>query len=72
MKLLINCSDDFEASVIEGLLLSADIPVHKQYRGIGEAMKVYSGVGRNIDIYVPADRLEEALLLLESDHDLEE
>lgn len=72
MKLLINCSDDFEASVIQGLLSSADIPVHKQYRDIGEAMKFYGGVGRNVDIYVPADRLEEALLLLESSHDLEE
>ncbi|MGI6365946.1 MAG: putative signal transducing protein [Bacillota bacterium] len=72
MKLLINCRDDYEANVIEGLLKVAGIPVHKQYRGIGEAMKFFAGVGQDIDIYVPADRLEEARLLLESSHELDE
>lgn len=72
MKLLINCRDDYEANVIEGLLKVANIPVHKRYRGAGEAMKFYGGVGQNIDIYVPADRLEEARLLLESSQELDE
>lgn len=72
MKLLTNCRDDFEANLIEGLLKSADIPVHKQYRGFGHAMKLYGGVGQDIDIFVPADRLEEAQLLLESSHEVEE
>lgn len=72
MKLLVNCRDDFEASMIEGLLRSADIPVHKQYRGTGHLLKVYSGVGQDIDIFVPEDCYEEAKLLLESSHEMEE
>lgn len=69
MKLLMNCKDDFEAQVIEGLLTSADIPVHRRYRGSGQVLNIYGGVGRDIDIYVPDDRLEEALQLLESSGD---
>lgn len=72
MKLLINCRDDFEAQVIEGLLQSAGIPVHKKYRGAGHALKIYGGVGQDIDIYVPSDRLTEARQLLESDNEIEE
>lgn len=72
MKLLINCRDDFEAQIIEGLLRSAEIPVHKQYQGSGQVLKLYGGMGQNIDIYVPADRLEEARLLLESSHELDD
>lgn len=66
MKLLVNCRDDFEAQCIEGLLTSAGIPVHKQYRGAGQVLKIYGGLGQDVDIYVPADRLEEARQLLES------
>jgi hypothetical protein len=72
MKLLINCKDDFEAQLIEGLLTSAGIPVHKEYRGFGQLLKIYGGLGRDIDIYVPDDRLEEARLLLESHGDWDE
>lgn len=70
-KLLVNCRDDFEAQLIEGLLKSADIPVYRKYRGFGHAHKIYSGVGQDIDIYVPSDRLEEARLLLEATHEEE-
>lgn len=72
MKLLVNCKDDFEAQLIEGLLTSAGIPVHKEYRGTGQILKIYAGLGRDIDIYVPGDRLEEAKLLLESRGDWED
>jgi len=72
MKFLVNCRDDFEAQLIEGLLQSADIPVHKKYRGVGHALKLYGGVGQDIDLYVPADRLEEARRLLESTQEFEE
>jgi len=72
MKLLINCKDDFEAQLIEGLLTSAGIPVHKEYRGSGQLLKIYGGLGRDIDIYVPGDCLEEARLLLETHGDWDE
>lgn len=72
MKLLVNCRDDFEAQIIEGLLKSGGIPVHRKYRGTGQALKIYGGVGQNVDIYVPEERLEEARLLLESSHEFDE
>lgn len=72
MKLLTNCRDDFEAQMVEGLLESADIPVHKKYQGTGHALKIYGGVGQNVDIYVPRDRWQEAKLLLESSHEFKE
>ncbi|MDD2282439.1 MAG: DUF2007 domain-containing protein [Eubacteriales bacterium] len=72
MKLLVNCKDDFEAQLIEGLLTSAGIPVHKEYRGAGQIIKIYGGTGQDIDIYVPDDRLEEARQLLESGSELDD
>jgi hypothetical protein len=72
LKLLVNCRDDFEAHFIEGLLKTANIRVHKQYRGFGHAYKIYSGVGQDVDIFVAADRLEEAQLLLESTHEVDD
>lgn len=65
MKLLINCKDDFEAQLIEGLLTSAGIAVERKYRGAGQILKIYGGLGRDVDIYVPSHRLEEARQLLE-------
>ncbi|HOC06758.1 MAG: DUF2007 domain-containing protein [Bacillota bacterium] len=73
MKLLVNCKDDFEAQLIEGLLKSAGIPVQRKYRGEGHVLKLYGGLGRDVDIYVPGDRLQEAMQLLEHrDEDWEE
>ena len=68
LKLLVNCRDDFEAHFVEGLLKTAGIRAHKQYRGFGHAYKIYSGVGQDVDIYVSSEHLEEAQLLLESTH----
>lgn len=67
-----NCRDDFEAQIIEGLLKSEGIPVHKKYLGAGQALKIYGGTGQNVDIYVPSERLEEARLLLEGSHEFDE
>lgn len=72
MKFLVGCKDDFEAQILEGLLVSAGIPVEKKYRGVGEYLRVFGGVGRDVDLYVPGDRLEEALELLESGFEWDE
>lgn len=72
MKLLVSCKDDFEAQILTGLLVSAGIPVEKKYRGVGEYLRVFGGVGRDVDLYVPDDRLEEATELLASGFDWEE
>lgn len=72
MVFLVSCKDDFEAQILMGLLASANIPVEKKYRGVGQYLKVFGGLGRDVDLYVPDDRLEEALQLLDSDFDWEE
>ena len=72
IKLLVNCKDDYEARLIEGLLATADIPVHREYRGTGLILKVYAGLGRNVDIYVPAGRWQEAQALLQARGDWDE
>ncbi|MTI94170.1 MAG: DUF2007 domain-containing protein [Firmicutes bacterium] len=69
MKLLVNCRDDFEAQMLEDVLKSANIPVHRQYRGFGDAAKIYTGLGQDVDLYVREQNLEEARQLLEAFRD---
>lgn len=64
MKHLVNCKDDYEAQLICGLMAVAGIPVHREYRGAGQLLKIYCGIGRDVDLYVPANRLAEAQELL--------
>lgn len=65
LKHLINCKDDFDAQLVEGLLQSAGIPVQRRYRGAGHAHKIYGGVGLDVDLLVPESRHQEAMTLLE-------
>ncbi len=59
-KFLINCADDFEAGLIMGALEDQGIPTLKKYRGSGDYMRVIGGVGKDVDIYVPAEKLAAA------------
>jgi hypothetical protein len=59
-KFLINCADDFEAGLIMGVLDDKGIPNVKKYRGAGDYMRVIGGVGKDVDIYVPAERFADA------------
>lgn len=59
-KFVVNCADDFEAGLIMGALEEKGIPTLKKYRGAGDYMRVIGGVGKDVDIYVPAEKLAEA------------
>ncbi len=63
--LLVNCADDFEADLIIGILKEEEIIAQKKYRGMGHAMKIYGGMGRDVDIYVPAEKMTEARQILQ-------
>lgn len=63
---LVNCRDDFEAQLIEGILKGANIPVERRYQGGGDMLRVYGGKGLNVDLYVPGEMLEVARALLEA------
>jgi len=62
---LINCRDDFEAQLIEGILKGANIPVERRYQG-GDMLRAYGVKGLNVDLYVPGEMLEVARALLEA------
>ena len=61
-EFLVNCSDDFEASFIQGLLEEKGVPTQIKYRGmgLGHYVKVLGGVGKDVDIYVPQEKMEDA------------
>ena len=63
---LVNCADDFEASLIIGILEGEGITSQTKYKGSGDYMKIIGGVGKNVDIYVPADQHSRATEILAS------
>ena len=63
---LVNCGDEFEASLIIGILTEEGIASQTKYKGSGDYMKIIGGVGKNVDIYVPADQHFRATELLAS------
>lgn len=63
---LVNCADEFEASLIIGILEQEGITSQTKYKGSGDYMKIIGGVGKNVDIYVPADKHSQAMAILAS------
>lgn len=64
VALLATLYDDVSASMYEEILRDADIPFLRRDRGAGGAMRIIMGASLSaIDIYVPADRLDEAQAL---------
>ena len=59
---LTTVKDSFEADIIESKLRSEDIPCVKRYSGAGNFMEIALGSNttQDIEIYVPADLLEDA------------
>ena len=64
-QFLVNCADDFEAGLIMGALEEAGIATIKKYRGTGDSLKAMGGLGKDVDIFVPAGRLEKAREVLD-------
>ena len=64
--LLVSAADGMEAAMLEARLQSAGIPVLCKHRESGGYLDIYMGMSRfGVDLYVPADRLEEARDLLD-------
>lgn len=57
---------DYEADIIIGLLNEENISVVKQYPEAGEFLKVAYGFSHGVDLFVPAESLADALLLLQN------
>jgi hypothetical protein len=65
--LLVNCSDEFEAALIMGALKEEGIPSMTKYRsGSGDYLRIITGVGKDVDILVPAEEYSRAKSILES------
>ena len=65
---LMNCRDEIEAGMIIGVLEEEGIASQTKYRGSGDYLKIITGMGRDVDIYVPEDlvaRAKEILSALE-------
>ena len=70
--LLTTVNDNFEASLIETRLKQNDIPVMLKYRESGAYLSFYMGkTSFGVDIYVPAQLLEEARAQIECPPDEE-
>ncbi len=68
-KFLIGAADEIEAGIIETLLRSSQIPVLKKYREAGAILQIFMGMTSfGIDLYVPANCLEQAEELLQGQH----
>ena len=66
-SLLITVPDEVQATVVESLLRSCDIPAARTYREAGSYVRVFTGGSSfGIDIYVPSYRLDEAQELLDA------
>ena len=65
--LLCSVSNNIEASIVESLLDSHNIPVMKQWRRGGDVMMLYTGAASTgADIYVPSKLLEDAKAILQN------
>lgn len=63
---LISLYNETEADIVMGLLETADIPVVKTYKGMGVLYKVYTGKAGVVDLFVPAEKFEQARDLLDA------
>ena len=64
VALLATLFDEVSVAMYEDILRDADIPFLRRDRGAGGAMRIIMGASLSaVDIYVPADRLDEALSL---------
>ncbi len=64
-KHLLTTRNDIEASLVEGVLAGADIPVAKVKSALGVLLTAVMGPNVEVKLMVPADRYEEAKSLLE-------
>lgn len=72
--LLTSANTPEESLAIEALLRSAQIPYQKRERGAGSSLKIVTGYNMicGTDFYVPAELLEDAQALLETEVEPEE
>jgi len=64
---LVNFEDDREVVIIESLLASCGIPLHRKYKGLGGYFKILTGMSAfGVDLYVPKSQLEAAKEILNS------
>lgn len=57
---------EVEAKIIESLLKEMDISVAKEYPGIGEPMRIYTGISQTgVSLYVPESELDKAKELIQ-------
>lgn len=64
VSLLATLFDEVSVAMYEDILRDADIPYLRRDRGAGGAMRIIMGASLSaVDIYVPADRLDEAQAL---------
>ena len=64
VSLLATLFDEVSVAIYEDILRDADIPYLRRDRGAGGAMRIIMGASLSaVDIYVPADRLDEAQAL---------
>ncbi|HHX13975.1 MAG TPA: hypothetical protein GX726_03355 [Clostridiales bacterium] len=59
---LTTASDSLQADILESKLRGENIPVIRRYRGAGNALEIIMGSDMSypIDLYVPAEYLEDA------------
>jgi ribosomal protein S18 acetylase RimI-like enzyme len=63
---LINVSGEINAEMLEEILQNANIPVMRKYPGSGQYMQLVMGASIcGVDLYVPAEQLEEANKLID-------
>jgi hypothetical protein len=65
---LTTVANDIEFEMVAGLLQMGEIPVIRKVRGVDGFIQIILGMPiAGIDLYVPRDRFQEALELLNSD-----
>jgi hypothetical protein len=65
---LTTVANDIEFEMVAGLLQMGDIPVVRKVRGVDGFIQIILGMPiAGIDVFVPKDRFQEALELLNSD-----
>lgn len=63
---LADALNEMEATMIIGLLENEGIPTRKKYSGINQYLKIVMGPVVALEIWVPADREEEARNIIEA------
>jgi len=64
---LTTVSNDIEFNILKGLLETADIPAIKKVEGLDGLAEIITGAPlTGIEVWVPTDRFDEAMQLLQS------